>query len=151
MAGLIVGFIVVIGLILLVVPGLYALTIFAVVAPVIVLERVGVFDSLGRSRALVKGNGWNVFGVIIVAFLITFLVSAVLGAIGAVIGGVVVHIIFSVLANTITAPIAALVSAVLYFSLRGDPATAAPGTDAAVTPDTSATPPPPPPPPSPQP
>ncbi len=76
LAGLVVGLLVVIGFILLVVPGLILLTIFAVVAPVIVIERAGVFEAMGRSRALVKGNGWNVFGVIIVAFLIAFVVSA---------------------------------------------------------------------------
>ena len=119
LAGLVVGLLVLVGFILLVVPGLFLLTIFAVVAPVIVVERAGVFEALGRSRALVKGNGWNVFGVIIVAFLITFVISAIFGGIGAAIGGTVVRIIFSIIANTLTAPIAALVGAVLYFTLRG--------------------------------
>ena len=124
-AGLVVGLLVLFGFILLIVPGLYLLTIFAVVAPVIVIERAGVFESLGRSRALVKGNGWNVFGVIIIAFLISFVIGAIFGGIGAAIGGTVVRIIFSVIANTLTAPIAALVGAVLYFALRGARSTGA--------------------------
>jgi len=148
-AGIVVGILVLFGFILLVVPGLYLLTIFAVVAPVIVIERAGVFESLGRSRELVKGNGWNVFGVIILAFLITFVIGAIFGGIGAAIGGTVVRIIFSVIANTLTAPIAALVGAVLYFTLRGTAAPAPVG-DVATTPDTSAAPPPPPPPSPPQ-
>lgn len=150
-AGLIVGVGVAIGLLLLIVPGLILLTIWAVVGPVVVVERAGVTDALGRSRALVRGNGGSVFLVILVSFLITFVVSAVLGAIGAAIGGVVVRIIFSVLANTLTAPIAALVGAVLYFTLRGSGgiAEASDGVATATGPEVpGSTPPPPPPPPA---
>ena len=55
---------------LLIIPGLILLTIWAVFAPAIVIERIRVIDAFGRSRELVRGNGWPVFGVIIVAFLI---------------------------------------------------------------------------------
>ena len=85
-AGFLVGLMVAIGLVLLIVPGLIALTIFAVVAPSIVLERKGVVDSLSRSRELVKGNGMQVFGVIVVIFLLTFVVSAIVGASGGAAG-----------------------------------------------------------------
>jgi hypothetical protein len=107
------------GLILLIVPGLYLLTIWAVIAPVIVVERRRVFDAFGRSRHLVKGHGWTVFGTVLVAFLITAVAGIAFGAIAeALAEGVVTRIVFSVLASTLTAPIAALVAAVLYFRLR---------------------------------
>jgi hypothetical protein len=32
------------------------LAVWAVIAPVIVIERAGVFDAFGRSRQLIKGN-----------------------------------------------------------------------------------------------
>ncbi len=67
-AGIAIGF----GFILLIVPGLILLTIWAVFAPAIVLERAGVFRSLGRSRELVSGNGWQVFGVIVIICLIAW-------------------------------------------------------------------------------
>ena len=38
------------------------------IAPVIVVEHSGVMDSFGRSRELVRDNGWQVFGVIFVVF-----------------------------------------------------------------------------------
>jgi hypothetical protein len=44
-------------LLLLVIPGLFLLTIWAVIAPVIVVEHSGAVDAFGRSRELVKGNG----------------------------------------------------------------------------------------------
>ncbi|HEV7481524.1 MAG TPA: hypothetical protein VGO13_00295 [Solirubrobacterales bacterium] len=125
-AGILAGIAIGIGLFLLLVPGLILLTIWAVIAPVIVVEKSGVMDSFGRSRALVRGNGWPVFGAIFVAFLIVIVGGLVFGAIAASIAdGPLLRIVFSALASTITAPISALVAAVLYFRLRsveGSPA-----------------------------
>ena len=117
LAGIVVGVGVTIGLILLIVPGLFLLTIWSVVAPAIVLERRGVFDALGRSRELVKGNGWNVFGVIVLVFLLVLVVGIVAGLIGAA-GGDVVRILVQWVTSVLVAPVAALASAVLYFALR---------------------------------
>ena len=55
---------------LLIVPGLFLLTIWIAVIPAIVLEGRGIGESFGRSRDLVRGNGWNVFGVIILTILL---------------------------------------------------------------------------------
>jgi hypothetical protein len=120
LAGLLAGLGIALGLILLVVPGLFLLTIWAVLAPVIVLERTGVMGAFGRSRELVKGNGWQVFGVIVCVFLIVLVVRAVLGAIAVGIDdSFLLRTIFDIVASTITAPIAALVAAVIYFRLKG--------------------------------
>lgn len=117
-AGILSGLGVGIGLFLLVVPGLILLTIWSVIAPVIVIEGSGVIDSFGRSRELVRGNGWPVFGVIIVAFLIALIGGLIFGGIAASIAdGALLRIVFSALASTITAPIGALVAAVLYYRL----------------------------------
>jgi len=114
LSGLGIGF----GMVLLIAPGLYLLTIWAVIAPVIVVERSGVIDAFGRSRELVRGNGWPVFWAIIVAFLISFAGALIFGAIAnSVSDGPLVRIVFSALASTITAPIGALVAGVLYYRL----------------------------------
>ena len=110
--------------------GALAVPIWAVIAPVIVVERSGVMDSFGRSRKLVRGNGWPVFGAIFVAFVIVLIGSLVFGAIAdGISNGPLVRIVFSAIASTITAPITALVAAVLYFRLRAieGPLVAAPG------------------------
>lgn len=126
-AGILAGIAIGIGLFLLIVPGLFLLTIWAVIAPVIVVEKSPVMAAFGRSRELVKGNGWPVFGAIVVAFVIVIVGGLVFGAIAAGIAdGPLLRIVFSALASTITAPISALVAAVLYYRLRAVEGVAAP-------------------------
>ena len=119
-AGFLAGLGILIGFILLVVPGLILLTIWAVIAPVIVVERTGVIEAFGRSRQLVRDNGWRVFGVILIVLVITIVVGIVLGAIGAGLADSsdAVRIVSDLIGRTITAPISALVASVLYFRLR---------------------------------
>jgi hypothetical protein len=119
-AGILAGLGIGAGFVLLIVPGLILLTIWAVIAPVIVVERRGVFDAFGRSRQLVKGQGWPVFWTVVVAYLITIVATLAFTAIAAAIAeGPLLRIVFSALASTVTAPIAALVASVLYFRLLG--------------------------------
>jgi hypothetical protein len=139
-AGLLAGIGIVVGLALLVVPGLFLMTIWAVIAPVIVVERSGVLAAFGRSRELVRGSGWQVFGVIISVFLIVFVARLVLQSIAVGIDDSVgVRIAFDVIASTLTAPIAALVAAVIYFRLRAIKEGAAPAATDPVAPPPPAT------------
>jgi hypothetical protein len=110
--GLLVGFI------LLIIPGLILLVIWSVVAPVTVLERPGITSAFGRSRELVRGNGWNVFGVIVIVFVIVFVISIVAGIAASGLGSVGRALVQWVV-NSAIAPVTALSAAVLYFSLRG--------------------------------
>jgi hypothetical protein len=131
-AGILSGLGIGIGMILLVVPGLILITIWAVIAPAIVIERRGVIEAFGRSRELVRGNGWQVFGVVICAFLIAVVVGFIFSLIGAaIVSGALGRILFGIVSSTITAPITALTAAVLYYRLvamkGGAPAQPTPG------------------------
>jgi hypothetical protein len=106
-----------IGFVLLIIPGLFLLVIWAVVAPVTVLERPGVWGAFGRSRELVRGNGWNVFGVIVLVFVAVAVVSVGAGVAADSLGSVGRSLVQWAV-NALLAPIAALSAAVLYFELR---------------------------------
>jgi hypothetical protein len=107
-----------VGLIFFLVPGCMLMTIWAVVAPAVVIERRGVSAAFTRSQKLVEGFGWPVFGAVLSAALIAAIATIVLGNIGeAIAGGPLLRIVFGVLASTLAAPIQALTAAVLYYRL----------------------------------
>jgi len=116
--GIIYGIAVACGFFLLIVPGLILITIWAVVAPSIVAENRGVIEAFGRSRELVRGNGWNVFFTIVLAFLIVVVVSIVFAIIGAAIGDAG-RVVLGTIGNILVVPVAALVASILFFDLGG--------------------------------
>lgn len=117
--GVLGGIAIVIGFILLIVPGLVLATWWALLAPVIVVEHGRWFDAFGRSRALVRGSGWQVFAVVVIVFLLQIGVAAALQAIGG--STLVGQWLANLVANVFTAPIVALAAAIMYFELRGAP------------------------------
>lgn len=128
LVGIVAGIGIVIGFVLIIVPGLILITIWSVAAPVVVLENPGVFAALRRSRELVRGNGWQVFGVIVVVYILVAVVSLIIEGIADSAGsgvGIVVRVIVGVL----TAPLAALASSVLYFELGGSSSKQAPAAE----------------------
>jgi hypothetical protein len=126
------------GLILLIVPGLLLLTMWAVVGPVVVIERVRVMDAFGRSRELVRGNGWNVFALLLLTLLLVAVVTALAVLVTVSLDDALGRFI-EVLLVALVSPIQALATAVLFFRLReahGEPpvtptpATGSAGSDA---------------------
>jgi len=104
--------------VLMLIPELFLITIWSVLAAVAVLERPGGLRAFARSRKLVRGNGWRVLALIIVLPLPLALATGELdratrlaGATPATAAGLLV------IAALIT-PIPALASTVLYFELR---------------------------------
>src|SRR5207244_6354034 len=108
-ASILAGIAITIGLILIIVPGLYLITIWAVIIPVIVLEQSGVMASFGRSHQLVRGRGWHVFGTLVLAWLILLAVNLVLGVIFAALPNALGRALRSVISGTIVPPFLALV------------------------------------------
>jgi hypothetical protein len=136
-AGILAGLAFLIGFVLFIVPGLVVLTFFAVVAPIIVIERPGVIEAFRRSIALVRGHAFQVFGVIVVLFLLQFIVGAVIQAVAnSVAASFVGYALADLLVRLLVAPLSALAAAVLYFELKALHGEPAPGT---VAPTTAAT------------
>jgi hypothetical protein len=109
--GLLVGFL------LFIIPGLFLLVIWAVVAPVTVLEQPGVLRAFGRSRELVRGHGWSVFGVIMLVVVAVLVVSLLVTILSLGLGSVGSALVQWVVSAAV-APVFALSASVLYFALR---------------------------------
>jgi len=117
-AGILAGLGIILGLILLIVPGLFLMTIWAVIVPVIVLENKSAGESFSRSRELVRGYGWGVFGVIVLTILLLIGFEIVLSLILSPFADWLRGFISNVVSGTLTAPFIAVVLTLLYFRLR---------------------------------
>jgi hypothetical protein len=126
-ASILAGFGIFIGFLLLIVPGFILLTWWAFIAPAIVLEHKGVFESFGRSRQLVQGNGWSVFGVLIITWLLTGVVSGVISAIFTPLPNYLSQYFGNLIGGAIAAPFSALAVTLMYFRLSGAEAPVPPG------------------------
>jgi len=119
LAGLIWVMVLVLGLAALLVPGLIWATITILTPSAITLERRPVMESFRRSRALVRGNGPAVFGVLLGVGLTLVLAGLLLQATGGAIGGTAGAFIGSWLAAVLTAPPTGLLPTVLFLDLGG--------------------------------
>jgi hypothetical protein len=117
--GILLGIAIAIGLFLLIVPGLYLMTIWIAVIPAIVLENRGIGESFGRSRELVRGYGWSVFGVIVLTILILIGVGIVVGLVLSPLADWLASLIQQVVANTIVTPFIVAVWTLVYYRLKG--------------------------------
>ncbi len=105
------------GLVLLIVPGLYLLTIWSMLIPVIVLERRKVGEAFTRSREIVRGNGWNVFGLVVVTVLIVGVVSAVIRLVFTPLPAFLEGWLGSLVVHSLTIPFVAATLTTAYFHL----------------------------------
>lgn len=117
-AGLLAGIGIAIGLVCLIVPGLFLLTIWAVIAPVIVIERRRALEAFGRSRELVRGYGWTVFGIVLVTGLLSLVAATLLQQAFASLPEFVQIFVGSTIAQAVVSPFGAIAIAVTYFRLR---------------------------------
>jgi hypothetical protein len=73
------------GFVLLIVPGVIAYLMLAVAVPVLVEERKGVIDSMGRSRRLTKGSRLRILGLLVLFLIFYLIISAVVAFVLAVV------------------------------------------------------------------
>jgi Membrane domain of glycerophosphoryl diester phosphodiesterase len=117
---------VMIGLILLFVPGIILLTMWAVAIPALVVERHGVGASFRRSAQLTKGARWKIFGLFLVLLVIYWLFTIVAGLVGlgmysaanSAAGLTVGNLLGSVILGTIINTVWGTIQPSLYVELR---------------------------------
>lgn len=111
-----------IGIVLLIVPGLWIYAVFSVMAPAIVIERAG-FGGLGRSRSLTKEYRWPILGALLLAlvcFIIINLAALFLVTIVAAAGsvGMLVAVLLFTAMSTVGAGFLSILVALIYARLR---------------------------------
>ena len=133
-AGILAAIGITVGLILLIVPGLILLTWWCLIVPTIVLENRSAGDSFSRSRELVRGHGWSVFGVIVLVVLLLIGFQIVLSILLSPLADWLQSFVSQIVSGTLTAPFIAIVLTLLYFRLRDAKETTAPPPPAAEPP-----------------
>jgi hypothetical protein len=118
----------VIGFVLLIIPGIWLYGAWSVRVPAMVIERAGPFRALGRSRRLVKGRWWPTAGVLLVSQIMVGVLGALTGgALGAaalasgnpsVLFAVTITALAAIVTGVLLQPFSAAVVTVLYYDLR---------------------------------
>jgi hypothetical protein len=86
-------------------------------APVIVLENRSAGEAFTRSREVVRGNGWPVFGLIVITFLLVGIASGVIQLVFSPLPDFLDAWLGSLVAHSLTIPFAAAVLTTAYFKL----------------------------------
>ncbi len=111
-----------VGMLLLVLPFFFVLTLLFVAIPVSVVERPGVLGSLQRSAALTKGYRLKIFGLVLVMTLLLFVIMVPtafgMALLTAGVGSASVGVALGVLVSAVISLIPAVMAAVVYHDLR---------------------------------
>ncbi len=115
-AGIGTGILIIVGLIALLVPGIILMIMFSLTVPVIMIERLGALDSLGRSRKLVRNRWGKTFVVLLLIGVVFLFVGWIIETVSSPFG-FVSPIVTTVLTALIQSfqPIA---TTFLYYSMR---------------------------------
>ena len=76
------GLAIMVGLVLLIVPGIYLMLIWSLAVPALMAEDLSISDSLGRSMALTEGHRATVLGIILMVSLPMMIFGWGIGALG---------------------------------------------------------------------
>jgi len=139
-----IGVLEILGLLLCLAPGIWLWGIWALAVPAMMIENTGIGGALGRSKRLVDGTFWRVWGIRALGYLIAGAIASGVGLVGGLLalavtgtslggtpgspgfinasnlsaGAVVLLGLSSAIAATLTAPIKAAVDSLLYVDQR---------------------------------
>jgi cold shock CspA family protein len=124
--GIVIGLGTMLGMILLIVPGIILAVMWSVATGAVVVEGRGVMESLQRSRDLTRGHRWPIFGLAVILFVASMIIGVLAGGIGAASGGgfmtgspnLIVNMATTSLSNILSAVLGAAGAAALYYELR---------------------------------
>lgn len=107
------------GVLLLIVPGVILALMWSVAAPVVVAEKKGVFDALSRSRTLTRDNRLLILLLFVIIIVANFALSMLIGLLGTLAGATPVAMAITAgISSAIGAVIGGALAAALYVDLR---------------------------------
>jgi len=112
------GFLIGLGILLLIVPGLILVTMWLVGTPACVVERLGPWASLKRSAALTKGHRWKVFGLLALLSIVNIIVSQLVELALAPFGNIVLSMLGTLIWSALWGAYYAIAVVVTYHDLR---------------------------------
>ncbi len=122
------GLAVILGMVLLVVPGVMLAVMWAVVVPITVEERTGIFGAFGRAQDLTRGARWKIFGLFLLLILIGMGIGLVVGLVSVMMIGIsytsptvsltTSAILFNLIVTTIGSALWASLQTALFVELR---------------------------------
>ena len=111
--------------------GIWLYILFSLATPALMLENAGIGRAFGRSRTLVTGSWWRIFGITLLAIIIVSIVAGIIGVPFTYLGGVgigepaeatfrylALTTVGGIIASTLTEPFLAGVSVLLYTDQR---------------------------------
>ena len=116
-ATIIMGFIVILGMFALIVPGLVLAIMFILVPQVVILEDEGPISSLSRSSKLTSGNKWTIFFFFAFWFVVILLFSMILAQLAPGVWADVLQLI----SGTVFTPVIPISMTLVYHRISSDP------------------------------
>ncbi|MDG4903904.1 MULTISPECIES: hypothetical protein [unclassified Mesorhizobium] len=115
--GLLVGLGVGAASIALLVPGIILGLGWSMAVPVLIQERLGVFGSMSRSRALTKGSRWALLGLFVILVIIGFVIQSISAVVIYLFHGIVAALL-AAMVQSVVSMVTSVATAVSYVELR---------------------------------
>jgi flagellar biosynthesis protein FlhB len=119
------GLAIMVGMFLLLIPGIILFLMWSVASPAMVIERGGIIGSLSRSAELTKGSRWKILAMFLVLMIAYWLLSLLIGVVGltayrpsTVAGLTIANLIGSIILGTAFNTAAGALWPSLYVELR---------------------------------
>lgn len=118
LAEILYGLTVFVGLLILIIPGIYLGVRYVLVPVTVVVERQGIGAAFTRSGQLVSGNWWRVFGIGVLVVILVLLAAGILGVLLAVSLGPRIADVVGIIIDLLLYPFVYSALVLLYYDLR---------------------------------
>jgi len=125
LAGVLVTLVVMVGLVLLIVPGIIFSLWYMLTTQAIVIEDLKAGQGMKRSKALASGNLGKIFGLVLVVGIISWLVNLLFQGVGGAVtanmppaSGQAVQALLNLVGQILVTPIGAAAMILVYYDLR---------------------------------